>query len=287
MAASIPHCAHHPDTVATWRCRRCKRALCAACPTEQAIRQVVLRSCPDCGEPGRLEALEDVDREPAMFRRLVREAPVYPLVGRGRYVLLGAVLLCGAYFLAWDVFIADLIFGALLTLYVAAYAIEVLRVSSTGEAEPPEWPDYTRFYGEIVLPTGHLLFSAVVAFGPAALADLFAPAGLRWLRLPLLVAGGAYWPMAVLALGLHRTLESMAPWHVLAAMVKVPRAYAVTVAMVWAAGAVGLLVPTVVPWGVLAFVVGLPLQIYALTVAMRVIGVLYYAHRHTLRWFDE
>jgi len=281
-------CDLHPGVAAAWRCRKCTAILCADCPTETMVNAVNIRRCASCQAPLWLDPISDEEQNPNLFRELVLDLPIYPVRGDGRFVLATSLLPALLLFFSRDIMVADFVCGGYAGLYILAYAMAVLRTSWHGNRHPPPWPDLARFRSDVLLPAGYCILSTGFVFGPAFLLWRYLPSG--WEILPTLaaLAGAVFWPMAVLSLNVHGELSALEPRRLVISIARVARAYTFTtpaivllgVAEYWIIGGYQS-----VSFG--PFMLSVVALMWLLIIQMRFLGLLYYAHREQLGWFDE
>jgi len=89
-----------------------------------------------------------------------------------------------------------------MSMYILAYMVKILRITSTGEEEFPDWPEFSDFWGAIIRPAFHVITTAAVSYFPAILVIIFvAPSsfGSTLLLLFCFFVGSLYFPMAIIA----------------------------------------------------------------------------------------
>ena len=219
----------------------------------------------------------------------------YPFKGRGKFMLIGGVIVLslGFWMGSWSFYGAIIDF--FLFGYLAAYMFKGAIATGDGEDEPPDWPDFTSFWDDILLPYLQITATSLLCFGPAfgyAYYGLFSSFGFEQtmseagsftepLFLLLLVAGVIYFPMALLAVTLRRSLFAMNPFVIVPALMKTWRHYPIACVVI-------VLVYLVVSFVSALPGVGLPissfLTLWLLMVEMRVLGLLYTANEAKLDW---
>ncbi len=170
---SLEPCAQHPETVASYRCQACERALCSDCIEEGHA----LLFCRLCGE----QALPLDASQPATTQQKQRheaitrpyslaEAMLYPFRGMGLYLYIGTVVL-----LVFLGFLVKFSFGCYrFLLYFGLWSLiiglqfKIVRSTAEGENELPDWPDYADWMeriGDLV----KYLFITLLNTGPFVL----------------------------------------------------------------------------------------------------------------------
>jgi hypothetical protein len=222
------------------------------------------------------------------FARMLPGAISFPLSKNGLLLLIGGTVL----YTALD-FVAR--FSAILSIvatgYLFAYMQKVLAASAYGERELPDWPDLTEWWGDILQPFLLLAWTCLCCFGPAwlllTIGGRTEPA-VRAGFLGLMISGGFYFPMALLATATTDNFLALNP------AVVVPSMARVLVSYLAACGVLLLLVGAQLAANYGAELLALPIWstvlrvfvwLYLLCVGMRVLGLLFYAERERLGWF--
>ncbi len=140
----VPVCAEHPDRPAVFRCQGCGRALCLDC-VEEGHRLYFCRFCREQALPLDVTA----PAIPSERRRAARLAHAYNLKDALAYVFRGR----GAMTLpAYVIFLtaAGLLPGLLaliplllVALLLPGFLFAIVRTTSEGDDELPDWPDYS------------------------------------------------------------------------------------------------------------------------------------------------
>jgi len=291
-------CPEHPDEPGNWWCGNCRRVLCGDCIRQEFRKGKWIRLCRTCGQSCR-----PVGRTPAEPRRkgFFAELPrafVYPLIGRGKYVILAGGIVFSVLTVAREIGVyigpyavaflraAGLVVGCI----IPAYVFEVIRHSAAGEGEPPDWPAVTNWLTDLVRPVLLIVVVAAVSFLPAAVFrilvfyEVLGHSGTVWVPLGL---GLLYLPMALLGVAMFDGVAGVSPTVVVPAIFRTVRAYLVACAAMaamaglWvpAAGLVRLSVP------LLGSVLGGATTIYFLMVEARICGLIYCCYSERLDWF--
>lgn len=144
-------CMQHPGVPALYRCEGCGKRLCADCIEESHV----LFLCRLCGE----RALPLHEDRPASVKELAKErkltgpyslkdALFYPFRGTGLSLFL-ATLFCMMviWFLRALVFTGALagLLNGILWLMIVGLQFKIVRSTSDGENELPDWPDFLDF----------------------------------------------------------------------------------------------------------------------------------------------
>lgn len=221
------------------------------------------------------------------FYKLLPGTLLYPLKGSGIVLLIAG----GVFFVLLGVLP---LIGILLTGYLFNYAKRIVASSAAGEPEPPDWPDFTNWLEDMVLPYLHLAALMLLTYGPAQIALAIVPStkgGYGFLIYSLYAIGGFIAPMAMLSLSMFDSFTALNPIGIVWSILRIPVPY---LAAALAFGAVigcylnmeGF-VSTVVPIRFLAYLVAGFVNLYLLAVAMRMLGLLYFCKKEELGWFER
>ncbi|MFH1139677.1 MAG: hypothetical protein V1816_26675 [Pseudomonadota bacterium] len=250
---------------------------------------------PDAPPPlGRAALLHEEDERPPLnFWEHFPRSFLYPFTGNGLYILLGgAIFFTIIHYLLYIIFIGWMI-GLATSCYLLAYFFKVMTSSAEGEDKPPDWPDFSNLFQDIISPVVKMLLTVFVSFLPAILVLIIRPA--PDLETNLLLAGGlavlgaVYYPMALLAFVMSGRLAGLTPIVVIPAILKMPLIYLVGI-MTY-----GFLIPVAalaqgylaIPIPILGAVLYSALGMYFNMVQMRVLGLMYAANAERLNWFGE
>lgn len=287
-APAAPACKEHPARAALWRCVACHQVFCQDCVKVRAVEGRSYEVCNACG--GMCEDLRAVAQDAARkagFFDLLPSAFSYPVSGTGIVFLILGVLFFGAMRLLSFSLMGKL-FGILGAGYLVAWLFKIINESARGSSAMADWPDFTNLYDDIVEPLRAMAVTTLIAFGPAGaciLLGFFAHGFFFALSVPLFIAGGVYYPMALLATGLQTRL-ALYPAVIFSSIGRVIGPYAAACGVLIAAGAVfslaGLLVQILSP--VLGSLLAFGTSIYLSLVEARMLGLLYYTSKERLGW---
>jgi hypothetical protein len=269
---------------------------------------------PLASTPEQKAEIEKIARLPESFQAGLGDVFRYPVRGKGLPVLLlGALLLWLARGLMGSrVGSAGIGLAGFVAVYMAVFYIEVCHSTVLGDDQLPEWPDPTQV-SDFLSDAGKFYVAKIVSFFPVivvmALIGFFsaappapdasvpAPSGIQWRELGVLMAviafgpiGVAYLPMAILS---NVVLGS--PWtclhvpFVARSMLAAPRDYVLcvvvylgTFTLIGGAELVAKLVG-ILPTGLaLGF-----LELYGMTLLMRLTGHFYRMNQARLAWLGD
>jgi len=178
------------------------------------------------------------------------------------------------------------------TGYLFAYMQKIIAHSAQGDEQMPDFPEFSEWWSDIVLP--FLLFAGTfaISFAPA-LAVFFLlrgetePTSFGAALVGALIIGGIYFPMALLAVAVSDNFLALSPHIVVPSMFRVFLPYLVACALlallvgvkIGSKLAFELLPMPVVPTILMGFI-----SLYALVVEMRVLGLLFRSYRERLGW---
>jgi hypothetical protein len=283
------HCKYHPQTRARFHCSRCKLSFCDLCVERRVASggsaSVRCRKCGMACDP--VADAPVVTGPPPAFASMLPGAFLYPWKGNGFILLVG-----GAVFFLLLSFLP--LVGLLITGYLFSYAKRIVAASANGEAAPPDWPDFTNWVDDILVPYFHLIALVALTFGPAWVIAVFLPATTPYywaLVIATTVAGAFLAPMGMLALAMFDTVTALNPMTLIWSIQRIPWHYLVAAiafesvigAYVFCEAFVGKVVP--IPF--LGSLVAGCLNLYLLAVAMRILGLLYWSKKEELGWFSR
>jgi len=286
--ATSSRCKFHPQTLARFSCAQCRRTFCDLCVTARFVNGASRRFCRHCGSECQplQPQLERAKPPPDFFVSLPR-ALLYPFQGNGVILLIAGTAFF--YILGHLPFI-----GVILTGYLFAYAKSIITSTAEGRKDPPDWPDFTDWKDDILVPYLQLLALVVLCFGPAFIIAVWRPGTETEARIAYFAAlgfGALFAPMGMLALAMFDTVAVLNPIALTWSILRVPLHYLVAAAafetvllLEWsAAGALQTLVP--VPF--LPDLIASFLNLYVTSVGMRILGLLYVNNQDKFGWFSR
>jgi hypothetical protein len=291
-------CKSHPKTAARHLCTRCRKYFCDLC----VIAREGKHFCRSCGQPCTPLQVAPLrpKTEKGFFARLP-EAAIYPFKGTGLLVLIAATLIFAALDAvggSWFFFLMKfMVIG-----YLYTFMQNIIHATAAEEAEMPELPGFDDLFSACFRFIGVVL----LCYGPP-IAMLIANIFDANIPMSVIIATGVigclYFPMAFLAVAMKDNVMAANPLVVLPAIFKVPVEYivvAILITVVFGIRQVGDLVAggmgnvslstrkmdtLFMAFGVralLAFV-----NMYLLTVNMRILGLLYVTKKHKFGWFSR
>lgn len=265
-----------------------------ACPRcQKPVAEKLSAYCKACGLPFQAEAVsahqlrkkEELDYFSAF---------AYPLRASGLTLLIIGTLFFG--------FVEMLpgagLFSLLAFGYLAAYYFKIVVETARGNLEPADFPDFSNFFDDILIPLARFIGVILVCFAPAGLALYFSLEGLSGLTNlqdpavflgPLALSGLlflfglAYLPLALLSVALNNSILGVHPGIVLRLLNHLRLEYLLVLGVLvlsiglnyllsWMLGALPLI------GGLLTGFTGL----YSSLVNMHVIGLIYYKNREKM-----
>jgi hypothetical protein len=288
VAATSTRCKFHPQTPARFTCAKCQHSFCDLCVTARMVNGAPRRFCRHCGsECQPLQPQFERAKPPPGFFASLPRALVYPFLGSGVILLIAGTAVF--YLLGRLPFI-----GLILTGYLFAYAKSIITSTADGRKDPPDWPDFSDWKEDILFPYLQLLALVVLCFGPALIIGVWRPGTETQAHIGYLAAlglGALFAPMGMLALAMFDTVAALNPIALTWSILRAPLHYLVAAAafesvllIYWfAAGALKELVP--VPF--LADLIASFLNLYVISVGMRILGLLYASNRNQFGWFSR
>jgi pSer/pThr/pTyr-binding forkhead associated (FHA) protein len=286
LAAGRRFCKYHPRAVARFACPQCRRMFCELCVNTRHETNRTLKLCRTCGSECQALHVGPAAPEPELsFFRSIPGAFAYPFNGSGAILLVAGTV----FFLITDYLP---LLGLILTGYLFSYAKRIITSTAEGASEPPDWPDFGSWFEDIILPYLQFLALVVLAFGPAIVVAVWSPADAPTAHVVLWAAlafGALMAPMAMLGLAMFNNFTVLNPVALAWSIQRVPLQYLVAAAMFEIVLALKLLaggfVARLLPLPLLPAIVSGLLNLYFLTVGMRILGLLYVCNKQQLAWF--
>ncbi len=288
VAASSSCCKFHPQIPARFACADCQHAFCDLCVTTRHVSGASRRFCRHCGsECHPIQPRFESAKSPPGFFASLPGALIYPFQGNGVILLIAGTVFF--YLLGRLPLI-----GLILAGYLFAYAKSIITSTAEGRRDPPDWPDFSDWKEDILVPYMQLAALAILSFGPAFVIGLWRPGTDAAARVAFFVAlgfGAFLAPMGMLALAMFDTVAVLNPIALTWSILRVPAHYLVAAAafeavllLHWfAADALQALMPVPLLPGLLASFVDL----YVISVGMRILGLLYASNQDQFGWFSR
>lgn len=280
-------CKFHPKARARFACAKCGHSFCDLCVNTRQDHGRTLKLCRACGSACESLQVERPRAEaPTGFFASLPGALVYPFTGNGVILFLaGTVFFVVAGYLP--------LIGLLFSGYLFNYAKRIVSASAEGNPKPPDWPDFTNWFDDLIMPWLQFLALAALAFGPALIVWSVFPPEQVTTRIAVFVAaltfGAVLAPMGMLALSMFDHFGALNPVSLTWSILRVPGPYLV------AAGAFEFIllvnvfakpwVYRLIPLPFLPALVSGFLNLYFIAVSMRILGLLYANHKDELGWF--
>ena len=244
---------------------------------------------------------EDVSavRQKEPFAVQLGRSFVYPFKGSGIFLLIGAtVVLVGIALLSMVMIpIAGQLFMAIVGGYVCAFYISVIGSTAGGEDELPDWPDLSSMWDDVIRPVLLVAAAIVASFAPLIIYHRIITG--HWLaylddepmgyeKFAFVVWGLLYLPMSLLAIAMYDSVVALNPVTIIGAIAKIPLRYLLACLfffLVYFANIFAGIFLMVIP--ILGMVVQIFFSLYMMMVAMRILGLIYYANSKKLGWFED
>ena len=239
------------------------------------------------------------EEEPGFYRQIPGTL-IYPFKRNGIILLvIGTVVFTVLdFFSGFRLPVRGGIFSTLVAVfstgYLFAYMQKIIAHTAQGDDEMPDFPDFTDWWSDIILP--FLLFAGTIAVSLAPVIVvgflMIESEAAALAFFPALALGAFYLPMSLLAVAATDNFLALSPHVVLPSIVRVFVPYLVTflllavlVAIRMAGGAAAAMIPlqqVALKLGAI-LVMGF-VSLYVLTVEMRLLGLLFRNYRARLGW---
>ncbi|MBI5387480.1 MAG: FHA domain-containing protein [Verrucomicrobia bacterium] len=232
---------------------------------------------------------------PMTFFQHIPGAFIYPFSTNGIFLLIGGTVLFAVLGVGSGFFRGTrigLAISIVATGYLFAYMQKIISASAQGEKEMPGWPEFGEWWSDIVLPFLLLMWTCLVCFVPAFALLVFGNKQSPLLvpgAFGLLVLGGFYFPMALMAVAVTDSFLAVNPAVLVPSIARVIGPYLVTcllLGVLFGVSFVAKVLMAVLPVPILPNVVAGFVSLYLLAVEMRLLGLLFFTHRARLGWFS-
>jgi hypothetical protein len=290
------YCKFHPKSPASWFCNKCNRAFCDLCVTSRNVGAKIVKTCRSCG----VECVPvQFERPPAKsFYAGLPGAFVYPFKGAGIIILICATVAFSAMDFVGSIFIKIALYG-----FVFLFMQNIIHTTTSDEEETLGFPDMSSLGG------------AAFQLGATIMASFWLPITLVLLKffevvdIPVeaiiasVILSGIYFPMAFLAVAMKDSVAAANPLVVIPSIMKAPVQYMITAMLLLAvfgirrlggilssgAGSVSM---TTKDMSVFFLSIGFKglwalVNVYLLTVTMRILGLFYNSSKDKLGWFSR
>jgi hypothetical protein len=290
-------CRSHNKSLASWSCPKCRKYFCDLCVATRATASGPAHMCRGCGVeclPVRMEFV--MEQERGFFSRLPG-AFVFPFKGAGVLILIVATMLFAAFSAMSGIFSILLTMAA--TGYLFLFLQNIIHGAANAEETMPSLPDMDGLFGAFFTLAGTVIISFIlpIGLGIAKFFDVDIPTSAL---VASVFASLFYFPMAFLAVAILDSPAAANPLVVVPSILKVPAHYLVTVLILCAVFGVRILggMAAVVAsdatytttdmsvfFGVVAArAIWSFISLYLLTVAIRILGLLYLTQKDKLGW---
>ena len=286
---------------------RCENADCGAVLRGDEVRHIetpdqVVNVCPHCGsrvgsadEGGTVIPHEKPPKPTPAFA----SALLYPLGGWGLVGLCIATVVVGL--LAFGMpFLYSYVITVMVYGYLCHYLVDIVWTTANDEDKPPEFPDFTSWWDDILQPMLLMVSTTLICFAPAVL--WFIGYLVRcwyegWVPEPdepmcalgliaFALLSSFYYPMALLGVVMFDSTRAVNPRFVVPAIRRVFGSYLVV------CGFMILTLFVQVGFNHLfrgeslsAHFAGVAISLWAAMVSMRLLGLLYRGNKERLNWF--
>jgi len=228
---------------------------------------------------------------PKLFIEQLPGVFLYPFKGHGIYALIGGTLFLWVLDFLLMVPFVGFILAVFVGGYLSAYVMKIIRSSSDGEEEVPDWPDFTDFWDDILRPFFLLISVVIVSMTPAV---IFFIAFKDYvfsipISLALVFLGSLLMPMALIAVSMFESVRALNPVFIISSIIKVPLDYLIAVVFLLLAVALEAVVKNILVLAIpfVGAIIGSFLSLYFLIIEARILGLIYNSNRIKLNWFRE
>lgn len=275
---------------------------------EQFVGRLV--KCPKCAQTSRAPApladqsddsvvlAEDISpvKKPEAFAVQLTRAFIYPFKGNGIYLLIVATGVFVLLRLLANVICTIVLIELLFLLYLCAYYVSVIASSAAGDDELPEWPDLTDIWSAIIKPILLLIGNGIVAFMPMFIwlhffaASLYTTdiASILTTAIVFVILALLYIPMGMLAIAMFNSSEALNPLVIVKAIIKIPLRYLLACGLFFLVyyGHISV-TGQLARFPIIGTAVQRFFSLYMMMVAMRILGLIYYANAKKIGWFED
>ena len=299
--AGAAFCKSHPKTPARFYCSKCRKYFCDMCVATHASSSGPKKTCRACGAnvtPVQVSSIRPVHKG---FFALLPGAFIYPFRGFGIVILILATLAFAALgFLGagwFGIFIKIALYG-----FVFLFMQNIIHTTTSDEKEPLGFPDGGDLFGAAFQLGATIVSSFGLAIGLliAVRYEVDVPVAFIY---GATILGCLYFPMAFLAVAMKDSVLAANPLVVFPAILRMPFEYFVTAVLL--VGVFGIRQSATLVssfFGAVSFTtkdmkmlfIALGVQaaiafinVYLLTVTMRVLGLLYNTKKEKFGWFKH
>jgi len=229
--------------------------------------------------------------EERSFMEHLPEAFSFPLKKGGILMLvIGSVFFTVILFFSKYAPLIGIIGFVLVSGYISAFMMKIVSRTADGEIDIPDWPEFSDWWDDIILPWAQMIITALASFCPliAYIVVSYVLGGRPSVLVigALVLAGAFYYPMALLAMCLFRGMHALNPVLLFQAIGQIFSDYIIACIL--------MLIIFVLKWGLTFFSNMIPfvgpfidnfLMLYLVMLEMRILGLIYYANKNKLQWF--
>ena len=221
------------------------------------------------------------------------DAFLYPVRGRGKYMLVAwGVFVTVANIVAFMASFFGIIIIALLVIYQFAYLIRIISSTAAGETDPPDWPELTDAWDDILHPLLLVIATLIICIFPTLIylvkvTSSRANPSEDPITFALMCLGVLYLPMGLIAVALWETRTALNPILIITSIIRVMPFYVVAAFAGVSVFAISIVISRYVnlPIPIIGPVVSGAVSLYFLMVEMRICGLIYWCHEEKLAWF--
>lgn len=228
------------------------------------------------------------------FLKSIPQSFVYPFRGQGKIILVISLVLSIMWgFTQWatPLMLAGWLAGLMLLGYLMAYNVKVLKATSEGKEEMPDFPEFLEIKQNILDPAGRYFFVLLICFCVPSYILLFkegVPA-LRYVAWIWGIAGFVFFPMVLIRVAVMDSIEGINPVGIIKTILRVPFPYIGLLIIVYG---IMIFAPVVtcfifISYFGLFILVGLMfLELYFFFVLMNILGNFYLVYEDAFGWTE-
>lgn len=213
-------------------------------------------------------------------------ALAYPFSLNGVLLMgIGSILYTVIMFMAAFAFMYGGIAAFLVTGFTCAYLQKIVRSSTDGEVDMPDWPEFTDMFSDIIAPGIQFMLGMAFCFAPAILYGIFVQPGILMVLLAL--AGLIYLPIGLLYVTLNDSVFAILNVHILIPSIgRIVGHYLgvwLALSALYVIGIIAALILGLIP--ILGLFIANLFAFYLSIVQFRLIGLMYFKNEEQLDWF--
>ena len=171
--------------------------------------------------------------------------------------------------------------------YLSSFMMKIISHTADGEIELPEWPDFTDWWDDIIVPMFQIVMVTIVSYLPLIIfVILGASSGIIFYLVAflLLILGILYQPMALVSISIFGSIKALNPLVLVPAILKVPLDYSIACGVLLLLFIVKTIFHAFIMIPILGPFLDNFIMLYLLVVEARILGLIYYANKDKFGW---